>query len=285
MLPSSGRPVRHRLETPIQYVKGVGPKLAMLFERKGIRTVEDALYFLPRCYEDRRRVKKIVELKAGQRETGFGEIVLSGMALFAQRRSKVFEAVVGDGSGVVTLKWFRGNERYLFNRFKKGTKLIFSGGVRWFNHQKEIHHPDVEIVLDDIEKDYLNFKRIVPIYSEAEGLHQRTLRRLIRTILDEYLKDLSSPVPPEILDRQKLIDLQEAFQKVHFPPDGESMDALNLHRSEGHRRIIFDELFSIELGLALKKSETAAEKGIAFKAEGRLAQKLLSLLPFQLTRA
>jgi ATP-dependent DNA helicase RecG len=276
---------KNRLLTPIQYVKGVGPGLAKLFEKKGIRTVEDALYFLPRCYEDRRNLKKISELKAGQKETGFGDILLSGTAFYQNKRKRVFEAVVGDGSGVITLKWFRGNERYLRERFKKGRKMIFSGEVRYFNLQKEIHHPDVEIVEGDIEKDYLNFKRIVPIYSETEGLHQRTLRRLLKAILEGYRIELSSPIPQEILHRQNLIDFSEAFGKVHFPPDAEPLELLNLQRSEGHRRIIFDEFFFLELGMALKRRGMALEPGISFRAGGALAQRLLDLLSFQLTRA
>ena len=276
---------KNRILTPIQYVKGVGPKLAKLFEKKGIRTVEDALYFLPRVYEDRRNLKKISELKPGNKETGFGEILLSGVAFYQNKRKRVFEAVVGDGSGVMTLKWFHGNERYLKDRFKKGRTLIFSGEVRWFNLQKEIHHPDVEMVDGDIEKDSLNFKRIVPIYSETEGLYQRTLRRLIKNILDGYADELSSPIPPEIVARQNLIDFSEAFRRVHFPPDGESMEKLNLHRSEGHRRIIFDEFFFLELGMALKKRGMALETGISFRAKGYLSERLLNQLSFQLTPA
>src|SRR4030065_792388 len=99
------QPVKDRLSTPIQYVKGIGPKLAKLFEKKGIHTVEDALYFLPRRYEDRRDLKKISELKAGRKETGFGEILLAGVAFYQNRKKRVFEAVVGDGSGTITLKW------------------------------------------------------------------------------------------------------------------------------------------------------------------------------------
>jgi ATP-dependent DNA helicase RecG len=266
-------------------VKGVGPKLAKLFEKKGILTVEDAFYFLPRCYEDRRNLRPISELKSGRVETGFGEILLSGVAFYQGKGKKIFEAVVGDESGVITLKWFRGNEKYLKDRFKKGRKLIFSGEVRWFNHQKEIHHPDVEMVDGDIEKDYLNFKRIVPIYSETEGLHQRTLRRIMKTILDGYADELMSPMPQEIIERQDLIDFSEAFQRVHFPPEGESMERLNLHRSDGHRRIIFDEFFFLELGLALKKRGVALETGISFRTEGYLSQKLLNQLTFKLTRA
>jgi ATP-dependent DNA helicase RecG len=281
---SAYRPI-NRLQTPIQFVKGVGPKLAKLFEKKGILTVEDALYFLPRCYEDRSNLKKISELKAGRKETGFGEILLSGVAFYQNRKKRVFETVVGDGSGTITLKWFHGHESYLRERFKKGRQLIFSGEVRWFNYQREIHHPDVEIVDGDMEKDYLNFKRIVPIYSETEGLYQRTLRRLMKTMLDGYADELSSPIPPEVVERQDLIDFSEAFRRAHFPPEGESIDVLNLQRSDGHRRIIFDEFFFLELGMALKKRGVALETGISFKTEGHLSQKLLRQLSFQLTRA
>ncbi len=282
---SSYRFRQDALLTPIQYVKGVGPKLAKLFEKKGIRTVEDALYFLPRCYEDRRNLKKLSELQTGKKETGFGEILFSGVAFYRNKRKRVFEAVVGDGSGVITLKWFAGSERYLIDRFKKGRKLIFSGEVRWFRDQREIHHPDVEMVDGDIENDYLNFKRIVPIYSETEGLHQRMLRKLIKNILDRYGGELSSPIPQEIVERQELIDFAEAFRRVHFPPEGESIETLNNHRSDGHRRVIFDEFFFLELGLALKKKGTALESGISFQCKGLLVQRLLDLLSFRLTRA
>ena len=212
-------------------------------------------------------------------------MLLSGVAFYRGRKKRVFETVVGDGSGTITLKWFHGNERYLRERFKKGRQLIFSGEVRWFNYQREIHHPDVEIVDGDVEKDYLNFKRIVPIYSETEGLYQRTLRRLMKTILDGYADELSSPIPPEIVERQDLIDFSEAFRRVHFPPEGEPVEALNLQRSDAHRRIIFDEFFFLELGMALKKRGVALETGLSFKTDGVLVQNLLNLLSFKLTSA
>jgi len=274
-----------RLKTPIQFVKGVGPKLAKLFEKKGILTVEDALYFLPRCYEDRRNLKKISELKVGRKETGFGEILLSGIVFYQYRRKRIFEAVVGDGTGTIVLKWFQGNEKYLKERFKKGRRLIFSGEVKWFNHQKEIHHPDVEMVDGDIEKDYLNFKRIVPIYSETEGLNQRTLRRLMKNVVDSFAKDVQSVIPPDIIEHQDLINLSEAFKRVHFPPEGESLEELNAQRSEAHRRIIFEEFFLLELVMAIKKKGTALEIGTSFKSDGLLTKKLLENLPFELTQA
>lgn len=273
------------LLTPIQYVKGVGPKLAKLFGKKGIFTVEDALYFFPRAYEDRRTLKKISDLRIGQKETGMGEVLLSEMIFYQNQRKKVFEVTVGDGSGRIILKWFQGNDRYLRERFRKGRRIIFSGEVRWFRGRKEIHHPEVEIIEGDIGKDSLNFKRIVPIYSEIEGVYPRTLRRLMKRILEEYGQYLQSPIPLEILERQGLMDFQEAFRRVHFPSDEESLERLNHSQSEGHRRIIFDEFFFLELGLALKKRQAALENGISFKTDGRLLKKALSLLPFSLTSA
>ena len=259
--------------------------MAQHLERKGIRSIEDALYFLPRCYEDRRNLKKISELVTGARETGFGEILLSGMVYYRNRRRRVFEAVVGDGSGSIALKWFHGNVRYLHGRFKKGNKLIFSGDVRRFNGQREIHHPDVEMTEGHIEEDSLNFKRIVPVYSETEGLHQRTLRRILKSVLEDYVNGLSSPIPQRILERQNMMDFSEAFRYVHFPPDVAPLEMLNRYQSAGHRRIIFDEFFFLELGLAMKKRGITLEPGLSFRTEGDLSGRFMERLPFPLTGA
>ncbi len=285
MSPSVKPPFQNRLLTPIQYVKGVGPKLAALLGKKGIYTVEDALYFLPRAYEDRRNIKKIAELKVGYKEASIGEIFLSEMVFYQNQRKRIFEVMVRDGSGVILLKWFHGNERYLRERFKKGRRILFSGEVRWFHGHKEIHHPDVEMIEGEVDKDSLNFNRIVPIYSEIEGVYQRTWRRLMKRILEEYAPYVESPIPAEIQEAQGLIDFQEAFRRVHFPPNEESLKRLNLFQSEGHRRIIFDEFFFLELGLALKKRQVHLEKGIPFKTDGLLLQQGLSQLPFSLTSA
>src|SRR4030066_766435 len=107
----------------------------------------------------------------------------------------------------------------------------------------------------------------------------------MKAVVDGYSDELSSPIPEEIVERQDLIDFSEAFRRVHFPPDGESIEKLNLQRSDGHRRIIFDEFFFLELGLALKKKGMTLETGISFQTDGTLVQRLLDFLSFQLTRA
>ncbi len=161
---------RKSLSTPIQFIKGVGPKLASLLGKKGIRTVEDAMYFIPREYQDRREVRKISKVEAGRVETVTGNVLAVDVVGFKGGRKKVFEVMVGDGSGFIVGKWFHFNIRYMKGRFKRGDKVIMTGEVRAFGGQREMHHPDIEH-FDDADK--LNFGRIVPVYSLTEGLGEK----------------------------------------------------------------------------------------------------------------
>jgi ATP-dependent DNA helicase RecG len=272
------------LSQPIQFVKGVGPRIAKKLEKKGIKTIEDALYFLPRRYEDRRIIKKISEIQVGKGETVLAEVMVAGTVFYRGNRKRVFEVIVGDGTGNLTLKWFHGSEEYLKSRFRKGRRVIISGEVRLFKYQKEIHHPDVEIA-DDIENDPLHFKRIVPIYSEPEGLYQKTIRKIMKGVVDNYAHELTSPIPRDIMQRQRLMDFGEAIRDVHFPPEDVSLEEFNLNRSDAHRRIVFDEFFFVQLGLALRRSEVRGEQGIPFQILHGNTQRLLQSLDFQLTLA
>jgi ATP-dependent DNA helicase RecG len=166
----------------------------------------------------------------------------------------------------------------------KGRRVIVSGEVRLFKHQKEIHHPDVEIA-DNIEDEPLHFKRIVPIYSEPEGLYQKTIRKIMKGVVDQYADELTSPIPDDIVRRQRLLDFGEAIRHVHFPPDDVPLEEFNLARSDAHRRIVFDEFFFLQLGLGLRRSEVRGELGISFEILHGYTQKLLQSLDFQLTPA
>jgi ATP-dependent DNA helicase RecG len=272
------------LSQPIQFVKGVGPRIAKKLEKKGVRIIEDALYYLPRRYEDRRIIKKISQIQVGTVETVLAEVLLTGTVWYKGNRKRVFEAVVGDGTGTLTLKWFHGSEEYLKSRFKKGRRVIISGEVRLFKNQKEIHHPDMEIA-DHIEDDPLHFKRIVPIYSEPEGLYQKTIRKIMKEVVDYYADELTSPIPEDIIRRQRLMDFGTAIRQVHFPPEDAPLEKFNLNRSDAHRRIVFDEFFFLQLGLALRRSKVKAEEGIPFQILHGYTQRLIQSLDFRLTAA
>ena len=132
---------------------------------------------------------------------------------------------------------------------------------------------------------HLHFKRIVPVYSETEGLGQKHLRRILLHAVEEYARFVPGPIPRDICDRQGLVDIIEAIRTVHFPGQEEDIRLLNDMRSTAHKRLIFDELFYFELAMALKHAGNVLDEGIAFRSGGELTGRFLSILPFGLTAA
>lgn len=282
---------RSDLETPIQYIKGVGPRRRELFGRIGINNAEDALYYLAWRYEDRSIIKKISQLIPEKEETIIGIIKASGVVVTRRRGLKIFEMAVEDETGIIYAKWF--NQPYLNKLFKNGQKVMLSGKVRlnsYHGYGLEIENPGFEIVEEDKDmqtpKESLHMGRIVPVYHETYGLNSRRIRDVIKEILGHLLIRLVDPIPDQILQRNRLIPLKEAIYNVHFPPDGSDINLLNRGESEAHKRLAFDEFFLLELGLVIKKMTASNEKkGIKFNTNGPLSKRLSEILSFKLTSA
>ncbi len=272
-----------KLNLSVQYLKGVGPKMSERFAAKKIATVEDLLYFLPRTYEDRREIKKINRLEAEKIQTTIGAVTSSQLRYFGRR--KILETVISDGTGNMTAKWFKGQMSYLLDVFKQGTKVIFTGLVKPDYKGKSMIHPDYEILDEKDEDNLLNFKRIVPIYSETEGLHQKYFRKVMNFALENYSRYVASPIPDNICEKRNLINIHEALLSVHFPGNNESVEQFITSRSDAHRRLIYDEFFFFQLGMAVKRSGSILEKGIPFKVTGKFLEKFYSILHFELTAA
>jgi ATP-dependent DNA helicase RecG len=272
-----------KLTVPIQYLKGVGPKMAERFAAKKINTVEDLLYFLPRAYEDRREIKKINKLETGKTQTIMGKVIEVQARYYGKKR--ILEVTVSDNTANLTAKWFKGQMSYLTSTFKKGTRVIFTGNVTPNYAGKSMIHPDYEILDEEDEENLLNFKRIVPVYSETEGLHQKYIRKIMNQALEQYSRYVASPIPADICRKRNLLNIHEALLSVHFPASNESIDEYNAMQTAAHRRLIYDEFFFFQLGMAIKKSGRILEQGISFKMQGNLWDKLLSSLSFRLTDA
>ncbi|MHB8138333.1 MAG: ATP-dependent DNA helicase RecG [Smithellaceae bacterium] len=272
-----------KMAVPVQFLKGVGPKMAARFNIKKISTVEDLLYFLPRTYEDRREIRRINKLETGKIQTIMATIVLSEFKYYGRRR--ILEVTVSDSTGNLTAKWFKGQMSYLTGTFKKGARIIFTGLVTPNYASKSMIHPDYEILDDEDEENLLNFKRIVPVYSETEGLHQKYIRKVMFGALENYSRYVASPVPMDICRKRNLINIHEAMLTVHFPGNDAQLQPFIEARSEAHRRLIYDEFFFFQLGMAIKKSGRILDKGISFKRKGPLLDEFYSSLPFTLTGA
>ena len=274
------------LDTPVQYVKGIGPKRADLLKKLGIGTVEDALNYLPWRYEDRGNLKKIGRLSIGSYETVMGEVVSAEVVQTRRRWVKVFELVITDRSGMLVGSWY--NQPFMQKSFKVGQKVILSGIVKSNPYRgglPQIDNPDYE-VLEGNDEDLIHTGRIVPIYRSTSGLSVRYLRQMISTILDACASAMPEHLPDALRSKYGLIPAYEALQEVHFPTKEKDITRLNRGITDGHRRLSFDELFSLELGLALRKRGMSAEKkGITFRNLGDLEAKLRKGLPFALTAA
>ena len=280
------------LSTPVQYVKGIGPRLAEVLAEKGIRTVDDLLHYLPFRYEDRLNPRGIAELRAGEMATVIAEVRTSG--LYRTRRMPIFQLTVGQGRSRLRCIFF--NATYLQGKFPPGQLLALYGKVEQDQRSGELQivQPQIEVLGDsagenpeEAAKQSLEVGRIVPIYESAgQGkLTPRWFRRIIRTALDNIAPDLADPIPAKVRERMGLISPYEAFRFVHWPDEGESLQNLQSARTPAHLRMIFDELFFIELGLEMKRREQKAQTGVAFELDSRVREAIKKILPFHPTTA
>ncbi len=275
------------LDTPIQFCKGIGPKRAELLKKLGVNTIEEALFYIPWRYEDRGNLKKISRLSIGSYETVMGEVVSAEVVETKRKWVKVFELLVTDRSGMLVGSWF--NQPFMKKAFKPGQKVVLSGIVKSNPYRgglPQIDNPDYEI-MDDAEPDSLiHAGRTVPIYRTTSGLSVRYLRSMMKTIIDSCCSTMPDILPDHIVKKYSLLSAAEAISEVHFPEQEKDIAILNRGESAAHRRMSFEELFTLELGLALRKRGiAAAKKGIAFKAVDRLETALRSKLPYRLTNA
>ena len=283
------------LSTPVQYVKGIGPRLAEILAAKDLKTVDDLLHYLPFRYEDRLNPRSVAELRPGEMATVIAEVRNSG--LFRTRRMPIFQLTVGQGRNRLKCLWF--NATYLQNRFQAGQMVALYGKVEQDRDgELQIIQPQFELLgdiyeeggADEAEKKAaasLEIGRIVPIYeSTGQGkLTPRWFRRIIRWALDNLGPDALDPIPAAVRAHLSLIAPREALAKVHWPDAGESFSDLQSSRTSAHIRLIFDELFFIELGLELKRREQRARTGIAFQIGTGVREAIKKILPFHPTGA
>jgi len=268
------------LSTDIQFIKGVGPKLAQVLSKKGISTIEDALYFLPRTYEDRRRIHKIREIIPGQNATLLLKVV-SQKEIRMGRKARL-EVVAGDDTGRILLSWFHAYPSLKEDFAEENTVVVF-GEVKVFRNSFQMSHPEYEKIQEFQEgkpKASIHFGRVVPVYSETEGLHQKTIRRMMGEVIRLSLNSLDDCLPEHIRSKLELPSLRASFRAVHFPEECPNENEI----SKFLQRIIFEEFFVLQLGLGLKKQNQQQEKAPKLDSSNSKIKEFLKSLPFELTQ-
>ena len=271
----------HALLTPLRFLKGIGPKRAALLEGMGLKTVEDLLYHLPFRYEDRRQIQKIRQATLGREETFIGKLVTLDQRYIPKRRRRMLTGTLADGTGWLGLVWYR-VPPYIAQSLSKGQQLLVHGKVeRGIGTQKRIVHPEFEVIDPGDEEDK---ERILPIYLRPGGIPLRTMRRWLDQALEAYASYLPSFLPESLVRRRGLGDLEQAMREVHQPDKSADLVSLNRFASRAHRAVIFDELFYLQLGLALRRKYLNSQRGFSFPVEDQsLTRRMQQLLPFALT--
>src|SRR3989449_1636613 len=270
------------LSTPLQFLKGVGPRRAADLERAGLITVEDLLYRFPLRYEDRSRLQSIATLKPGQPAAIAGRITVCGLRSTRRPGFKIFEASVEDGTGSLRAVWL--NQPFLRDILMRGQRLVLYGPVEMRGSASlQITNPQYEI-LDDEEGETIHTGRIVPVYEKTGAVTPKMQRRLVYDALQRLPADLPDQLPEDIRLRLGLPSRYAALLATHFPPDGVSVGELNLFATPGQRRLIFEEAFLFQMGVIARRRFAASERKPAeVRVDDRIRESARKVLPFKLT--
>ena len=267
------------LKKPVQYVKGVGPKRAQQLARLGIHTVEDLLYHLPFRYQDRRELRTIRDLATGEEGATVGQLVRMERRFMGRRRRWVLEGVVRDETGFLFLMWYH-QHRYFQQKYRVGQRVLLFGKVDLgLKGGKWMIHPEMELVDEEDQT-----ARILPIYNKTTEMTVAAMRRLVHGAVEMYADLVPTSIPPECSARLDLMDLSAALRYLHLPPAEADLKPLNEVTSEAHRAVVFDELFYLQLGMALRRRSLVKEDGLSI-VPGMLSTRLREVLPFRLTGA
>jgi len=274
-----------RLDSDVQYVKGVGPRRAGLLASRDIRTVQDLLLHLPKSYQDRAHFIPVSGLKVGQ-DAAVHARVYRSRVIQTRTRGRILDVILTDGSSFVHAKWFHG--AYLQTReFSAGREVVLFGRVDFDRYESKFvfFNPEFELLDEGKDSESLDIGRYVPVYEEVGGITSRQLRHIIAAALADSAKDINDPLPEEILEAHGLPDLRTCLERVHFPEPDDELTKLNQRRSPYHRRLIFEEFFLLELIFALRRIQSRSREGVRFETSERIRQQVKMILPFHPTAA
>ena len=270
------------LTTPLQYLKGVGPRRAADLENAGLHTVEDLLYRFPTRYEDRSRLQPISTLKPGQTVSIAGRVLVCGLRSTRRPGFKIFEAAVDDGSGSLRAVWL--NQPFLQTIFARGQHVVLYGPVEMRGSVSlQLTNPQYEII-DDEDGETIHTGRIVPVYERTGTITPKMQRRLVYEALQRLPPELPDPLPEALRVRLGMPSRHAALLAAHFPPAEAPIGALNQFATPAQQRLIFEEAFLFQMGVLARRQTAAVEtKPGVVRVDDRIRAAARAVLPFKLT--
>ena len=274
-----------RLDSDVQYVKGVGPRRAALLAARNIRTAGELLLHLPKSYQDRANFISLSALRIGQ-DAAVHARVYRSRVIQTRTRGRILDVILTDGSSFVHAKWFHGG--YLQTReFSAGRGVVLFGRVDFDRYESKFvfFNPEFELLDEGEDSTSLDIGRYIPVYEEVGGITSRQLRHIIAAALADLARDITDPLPDDIRASHSFPELRTCLERVHFPGTDDDIAKLNQRRSPYHRRLIFEEFFLLELIFALRRIESRSREGVRFETSERIRQQVKMILPFHPTGA
>lgn len=259
------------LQQPMTVVKGIGPKIAEQLEKVGATTLWEMLYLFPRRYDDYSLLKPINRLQYGEQVTIIGT-VWETRARRSRNNQIIVQSTISDGTGKVMATWF--NQKWLGDQLKVGMQVVISGKVDQYLGRLVFNSPDWE----PLDLDPLKTRRIVPIYPLTKGLTSNKMREMMHGVVTEWAPRVPDPLPSDMRRRLNLYPLPDAISQVHFPDDADCL-------FNGRRRVMFDELFLLQLGMQGSRRDWQSQPGIPVAVDDEVLARFLAALPFELTNA
>ena len=269
--PKSGDPSMG-IYAPITVINQIGPKNAALYNKLGVRTILDLLYYFPRRYVDFSKLEPINRLNYGDTVTVMATVMNTATRPIKGGRFQLTETIVSDGTGSLRLTWF--NQPWIEPKLKPGTQISASGKLDMYLGRLIMNNPEWE----PLDQEHLHTNRIVPVYPLTAGVSSKMLRRIMNTTVSFWSSRLQEFIPDIILRSAGLVSIQEAIQNVHFPDTPESL-------IRAKQRLGFDEIFLLQLGVIRQKLNWQAADGKVFPSDESFIQSIMDTLPYQLTNA
>lgn len=262
------------LDQSVQYLKGVGPRRSEIFGKLGIRTIRDMLCYFPREYKDYTRIQKISDAKIGAKITFQGK-VLGVQTRIARSRKSILEVFVSDGTGTIAATWF--NQPFLANKFHVGNTVYLHGKVGAYKYL-QLLSPEYEIIQQNEADIHEKEGSIMPVYPLTEHMSQTHFRKIMKETVHHFTGHIDEILPKEILEMNQLLPIKDAIRNIHFPETFETLQ---------HARysLVYEELFILELAMALRRRGIKEETGISFKIGTNVDAHIRNLIPFPLTGA
>jgi ATP-dependent DNA helicase RecG len=278
------------LHLSLQYLKGVGPRKAGDLKKAGLLTVEDLLFRFPVRYEDRSRLQPIVSVKPGQTVAVSGEVLSATLQSTRRAGFRLFTALIQDASGQIQAVW--PNQAFLKDVIRAHTHVVLYGKAEyWGSRGMQLTDPEFEILrtadLSGTVPDEalgIHTGRIVPVYERTGSVTTNMQRKLVWEALQQLPVEMFDPVPADIRARERWPSRAEALRAAHFPESHTPIEALNAFRTPAQQRLIFEDFFVFQTGLALRRQQNAeVRKALVSTVDDRIRQAARTILPFRLT--